>query len=103
MSLSNYQVLPDVTYWIALEISKKNYQVNLDYVYQGSIELDYLYQLLTSQAILHWRNNYGVELGPVTVNNAFFKAVGILNERDLEFRRSRVESETSWVKDLLHL
>lgn len=95
--------LADVTHWLALEIAKCEPAVNLDEIYQGSLELDYLYQILTSKAQLNWRALYHEELTPVLVNNAFFRAIAMLYERELEFARSRNTAETVWVKDLLHL
>lgn len=103
MGIVNNDKLSDVTYWMALEISKSHYVVDLDAIYRGSLELDYLYQLLTTKATQHWRQVYGVELTPVMVNNAFFRAVGILQDRQTEFERSRNKRETNWVKALLHL
>ena len=95
--------LADVTYWLALQISKSDPAVNLDEIYQGSVELDYLYQTLTNKAQHHWWTENGVELSPMLVNNAFFRAVASLYERNLEFSRSRNCKETDWVKGLLHL
>ncbi|SBS34372.1 hypothetical protein MSP8887_02945 [Marinomonas spartinae] len=103
MGMQMSEQLPDVTYWLALEISKNDQMINLDKVYQGSVELDYLYQLLTSKAQQHWWQTYGVQLNPVIVNNAFFRAVALLHERHLEFSRLRKGAETQWVKELLHL
>lgn len=95
--------LPDVTYWLALQIAKNEHVIDLDSAYQGSAELDVLYQLLTSKAQLYWWRHYGIELSPVMVNNAFFRAVAMLHERRLEFNRSRHSADTGWVKELLHL
>lgn len=103
MGMQMSEQLPDVTYWLALQIAKNEPVIDLDSVYQGSVELDFLYQLLTSKAQNHWWNMYGVELSPVTVNNAFFRAIALLHERNLEFKRARTTSETEWVKELLHL
>lgn len=103
MGMQMSEQLPDVTYWLALQIAKNEQVIDLDSVYQGSVELDFLYQLLTSKAQLHWWSSYGIELNPVTVNNAFFRAIALLHERNLEFARSRNSNETAWVKDLLHL
>ena len=95
--------LADVTYWLAMQVAKSDPAVNLDEIYQGSLELDYLYQILTSRAQYHWRHQYNVELTPVLVNNAFFRAIALLYERNLDFARSRNSTETGWVKELLHL
>ena len=103
MGIVNGDKLSDVTYWMALEISKSQYVVDLDSIYRGSLELDYLYQLLTTKATLHWRQKHSIELTPVMVNNAFFRAIGILQERQTEYERSRNKKETNWVKALLHL
>ena len=94
--------LPDLTYWLALEIAKNEPVVDFNMIYQGSLELDFLYQLLTSKAQRHWWNTYGVELNPVTINNAFFRAVAMLHQRNVEFSQSRNAAETLWVKELLH-
>ncbi len=85
------------------QISKSDPPVNLDEIYQGSVELDYLYQTLTNKAQHHWWTENGIELSPMLVNNAFFRAVASLYERNLEFSRSRNCKETDWVKGLLHL
>ncbi|MGR0279681.1 hypothetical protein ACUM5Y_11630 [Marinomonas dokdonensis] len=103
MGIVNRDKLSDVTYWMALEISKSQYVVDLDSIYRGSLELDYLYQLLTTKATLYWRQQHAIELTPVMVNNAFFRAIGILQERQTEYERSRNKQETNWVKALLHL
>lgn len=103
MGMQMSEQLPDVTYWLALEISKNEQLIDLDRVYQGSAELDYLYQLLTSKAKMHWWNHYGVQLNPVVINNAFFRAVALLHDRHLEFSRARNGQETIWVKELLHI
>ena len=95
--------LADVTYWLALQIAKCDPPVNLDEIYQGSLELDYLYQILTTKACNHWRSQFHIELTPVTINNAFFRAIALLYERNLEYARSRNGAETVWVRDLLHL
>ncbi|WP_191603335.1 hypothetical protein [Marinomonas algicola] len=95
--------LADVTFWLAVEISKSDPPVNLDEIYQGSLELDYLYQVLTNRAQSHWLSTYKEELTPVLVNNAFFRAIAFLYDRKVEYERARSAKETIWVKDLLHL
>ncbi|MFT2111614.1 hypothetical protein [Marinomonas sp. 2405UD68-3] len=95
--------LADVTYWLAMEIAKNDPPVNLDEIYQGSLELDYLYQVLTNKAQGYWQSAHSEELTPVLVNNAFFRAIALLYDRNLEYERSRNAKETIWVKDLLHL
>ena len=95
--------LADVTFWLAMEIAKSDPPVNLDEIYQGSLELDYLYQILTNKAQSHWRIAHKEELTPVLINNAFFRAIALLYDRGLEYERSRGAKETIWVKDLLHL
>ncbi|KZN12365.1 hypothetical protein [Marinomonas sp. TW1] len=101
MSSQKSETLPDVTYWLALEIAKVDPVVNLDVMYRGSMELDYLYQVLTSKAQHYWWQEHGVKLSPVMVNNAFFRAIAMLHHRHLEFDRSRQTEETAWVKELL--
>ncbi len=103
MATQKSDQLPDVTYWLALQIANSDPAVDLDSACQGSVELDVLYQLLTSKAQLHWRCSYGIELSLVTVNNAFFRAIAMLRDRHAEFARLRRGSETGWVKELLHL
>ncbi|RDL46222.1 hypothetical protein DN730_02930 [Marinomonas piezotolerans] len=103
MSTQTNDLLPDVTYWLTLQISKSEPGIDLEQVYQGTVELDYLYQVLTSKAQQHWWSNYGVELSPVTVNNAFFRAIAVLHDRNIEYQRSRNRAETDWVRELLHL
>ncbi|TYL47716.1 hypothetical protein [Marinomonas sp. IMCC 4694] len=101
MSIQKSETLPDVTYWLALQIAKVDPVVDLDVMYKGSLELDFLYQLLTCKAQQHWWRNYAVALSPVVVNNAFFRAVALLHNRNIEFNRSRNTDETVWVRDLL--
>ncbi|TDP00008.1 hypothetical protein [Marinomonas balearica] len=103
MSKHTTEQLPEVTYWLALQIAKSKPSIDLEKVYEGTIELDYLYQVLTNKAQQHWWSSFGVELNPVTVNNAFFRAIAILHDRNLEYKRSRGGKETVWVKELLHL
>jgi hypothetical protein len=102
MGVYKSETLPDVTYWLALEIAKVDPIVDLDVMYKGSLELDFLYQLLTSKVQLHWWRVYGVQLSPVIINNAFFRAVAMLHNRNIEFTRSRDSNETMWVKELLN-
>lgn len=94
--------LTDVTYWLIVQISKRTPPVDLKALYQGTIELDYLYQILTSKAQHHWWSAYSQELTPTIVNSAFFRAVSALKDRDLEFKRSRRLESTDWVRELLH-
>jgi hypothetical protein len=101
MGIHKNETLPDISYWLALEISKVNPIVDLDLTHKESLELDLLYQLLSIKAKQHWKQTHGVELSPVMINNAFFRAISILHERDLEFCRSRNAEETLWVKSLL--
>ncbi|MCO4784737.1 hypothetical protein [Marinomonas atlantica] len=96
-------LLPDVTYWLTLQIARSDPGIDLEQVYQGTVELDYLYQVLTSKAQQHWWSEYGIELSPVTVNNAFFRAIAVLHDRNIEYKRSKNRSETDWVRELLHL
>jgi len=70
MGVHKSETLPDVTYWLALEIAKVDPIVDLDVIYKGSLELDILYQLLTSKAQQHWLHMYGVQLSPIIINNA---------------------------------
>ncbi|WP_233402880.1 hypothetical protein [Marinomonas transparens] len=95
--------LSDLTYWLALEIAKHDPIVDFNVIYEGSLELDFLYQLLTSKAQRYWWDTFGVELNPVTINNAFFRAIAMLHQRNVEFSQSRNVAETEWVKELLHL
>ncbi|NVK73171.1 hypothetical protein C0J08_10410 [Marinomonas sp. CT5] len=103
MSVHKSETLPDVTYWLALEIAKVDPVVDLDVMYKGSLELDFIYQLLTTKAQQHWWQHHGVQLSPVIVNNAFFRAIAMLHNRSVEFNRSRNLDETVWVRELLHL
>lgn len=101
MGTDKNQTLPDVTYWLVLEIMKVNPVVDINAMYKGSLELDFLYQVLTAKAKMHWYKMYGVQLGPVIMNNAFFRAMTMLHNRNIEFDRSRNSVETVWVKSLL--
>jgi hypothetical protein len=101
MGIHKSEILPDVTYWLALEIAKVDPVVDLDVMYKGSLELDFLYQLLTCKVQQHWWKAYGVQLSSVIVNNAFFRAVAMLHNRHIEFSRSRNADETLWVRELL--
>ena len=101
MGIHKSETLPDVTYWLALEIAKVDPVVDLDVMYKGSLELDFLYQLLTCKVQQHWWQAYGIQLSPVIVNNAFFRAVAMLHNRNIEFSRSRNTDETVWVRELL--
>lgn len=94
--------LADVTYWLIVQISKSDPPVDLTNLYQGSVELDYLYQVLTSKAQHHWWITYDQELAPMVVNNAFFRAISTLNERNKEYENSRRYERTGWVRELLH-
>ncbi|MGO2355178.1 MAG: hypothetical protein ACTH58_10640 [Marinomonas foliarum] len=102
MSIHKSETLPDVTYWLALEIAKVDPVVDLDAMYKGSLELDFLYQLLTCKAQQYWWQEYGIQLSPVIVNNAFFRAIAMLHNRNIEFTRSRNREETVWVRELLN-
>ncbi len=95
------QTLPDVTYWLALEIAKVDPAVDINVMYKGSLELDFLYQLLTIKVQRHWRLYYGVRLSADVVKNAFFRAVSMQHNRNLEFVRSRNKIETRWVREFL--
>ncbi|MFQ3186675.1 MAG: hypothetical protein ACI8Q3_001712 [Marinomonas primoryensis] len=101
MGVHKSETLPDVTYWLGLEIAKVDPVVDLDVMYKGSLELDFLYQLLTSKAQQHWSRVYGIQLSPIIINNAFFRAISMLHNRNIEFTRSRNSKETMWVKELL--
>lgn len=101
MGIHKSETLPDVTYWLALEIAKVDPVVDLETMHKGSLELDFLYQLLTAKAEQHWWKKFGVRLNPIVVNNAFFRAVAMLHNRNVEFARSRNAEETVWVRDLL--
>lgn len=101
MGTQQSKALPDVTYWLLLEIMKVNPVVDINAMYKGSLELDFLYQVLTAKAHLHWRKNYGVQLPPMIINNAFFRAMTVVHNRNIEFERSRNSNETEWVKALL--
>jgi len=95
--------LADVSYWLTLQIAQREPPVNLNQIYQGSIELDYLYQTLTSKVQHYWWINYDVELSPILINNAFFRALSFLHARNIEYSKLRCSKETAWVKELLHL
>lgn len=95
--------LTDVTYWLVLQLANNEQVIDLNSAYKGSTELDVLYQILTSKATLYWWKNYNIELSLVTVNNAFFRAIAILHDRNIEFDRTRKGAATEWVKELLHL
>ncbi|MFT2098720.1 hypothetical protein ACMUMQ_10210 [Marinomonas sp. 2405UD66-6] len=101
MGTQKSETLPDVTYWLLLEIMKVNPVVDINAMYKGSLELDFLYQVLTAKANLHWRKTYGVQLPPMIMNSAFFRAMTMVHNRNIEFERSRNSTETEWVKDLL--
>lgn len=103
MSEHGSQSLPDVTYWLALEIAKVDPAVDLNVMYKGSLELDFLYQLLTIKVQQHWRLSYGVRLSANMVKNAFYRAISMQHNRNLEFIRSRNRIETVWVRELLGL
>ena len=45
MSTNMNDLLPDVTYWLTLQIAKSEPGIDLEQVYQGTVELDYLYQV----------------------------------------------------------
>ncbi|TBR41809.1 hypothetical protein CBF23_009400 [Marinomonas agarivorans] len=94
--------LSDVTYWLTLQIARSEPPVDLTRLYQGSVELDYLYQVLTSKARHHWWTNYDVDLSPMIINNAFFRAISALNKRNKEYENSRRYDRTDWVRELLH-
>ena len=102
MDMHKGENLPDVTYWLTLEIAKVDPVVDLDVMYKGSLELDFLYQLLTCKAQQYWWRVYHVKLSPVVINNAFFQAISSQHNRNIEFIRSRNTKETIWVKELLH-
>lgn len=95
--------LVDVSYWLILQISQKEPAVDLNKIYQGSIELDHLYQILTTKAQHYWWVHYDIELSAVSLNNAFFRALSFLHDRHVEYARLRSTKETIWVKELLHL
>lgn len=101
MGIYESETLPDITYWLTLEIAKMDPLVDFDLMHKGSLELDFLYQLLAIRAQQYWWQVYGIELSPIIINNAFFQAISILHERQLEFDRSRDINETLWVRDLL--
>ena len=101
MGVHKNETLPDITYWLTVEIAKVDLLVDLDLTHKESFELDLLYQELSIKVSQYWWQTYGVELSFITINNAFFHAVSILHERELEFRRSRNKNETLWVKTLL--
>ncbi len=101
MGMHKSETLPDVTYWLALEIAKVDPVVDFEAMHKGSLELDFLYQLLTAKVQQHWWQQHGIKLNPVVVNNAFFRAVAMLHNRNIEFCRSRNAEETVWVKELL--
>ncbi|ETX11724.1 hypothetical protein MUS1_07195 [Marinomonas ushuaiensis DSM 15871] len=101
MGTQKSETLPDVTYWLLLEIMKVNPMVDINVMYKGSLELDFLYQVLAAKADMHWRKMYGVQLDSTIMNNAFFRAMTMVHNRNIEFERSRNSSETEWVKTLL--
>ena len=43
MGMHKSETLPDVTYWLALEIAKVDPVVDFEAMHKGSLELDFLY------------------------------------------------------------
>lgn len=95
--------LEDVSYWLVLQISKHAPPIDLTKAYQGSLELDYLYQVLTNKTQNYWLIHHDEDLSPILINNAFFRALSFLQKRNMEYLKSRENGETDWIKDLLHL